>query len=86
MIAFEVSDMTCGHCARTITQAVEAADPGARVDIDLAAHRVQIDPVAADAQSLARALGEAGYSPIVADASQPLPGGGTAPRKGCCCG
>ena len=48
MLTFEVKDMTCGHCVSTITKAVEAADPGARVQIDLAAHRVQIQPVSSD--------------------------------------
>lgn len=28
MLAFEVKDMTCGHCVDAITKAVEAADPG----------------------------------------------------------
>ena len=37
MLTFEVKDMTCGHCVGAITKAVEAADPGARVQIDLAA-------------------------------------------------
>ena len=41
-LAFTVEDMTCGHCARTITGAVLAAYPAARVDIDLAAKRVSI--------------------------------------------
>ncbi len=49
MIAFEVNDMTCGHCVRAITEAVHCADNGARVQVDLAAHRVQIEPVAAQA-------------------------------------
>ena len=31
MIAFEVKDMTCGHCAGTITKAVAAVDQGAKV-------------------------------------------------------
>ncbi|MBI5722069.1 MAG: heavy-metal-associated domain-containing protein [Burkholderiales bacterium] len=85
MIAFEVRDMTCGHCAGTITKAVEAADPGARVDIDLAAHRVQIQPAASDAQRLARAITEAGYTPVAAAAEAPIPGDNTAGRRGCCC-
>ena len=49
MIAFEVKDMTCGHCASTITKAVQAADKDARVAIDLASHRVEIEPAQADA-------------------------------------
>lgn len=36
MIAFEVNDMTCGHCVSTITKALQAVDKDAKVDIDLA--------------------------------------------------
>lgn len=64
MIAFEVNDMTCGHCASTITKAVKAADKDARVRIDLARHRVEIEPDDADAQELSDAIKEAGYTPV----------------------
>ena len=47
MIAFQVNDMTCGHCVSTITKAVRAVDKGASVEVDLARHRVTIDPVVA---------------------------------------
>ena len=85
MIAFEVNDMTCGHCVSTITKAVKAADQDATVQIDLATHRVQIEPVAANAQQLAHAIVEAGYSPVPVQATPPT----TAPSKagsGCGCG
>ncbi|NUZ08523.1 heavy-metal-associated domain-containing protein [Piscinibacter koreensis] len=36
MIAFQVNDMTCGHCVSTITKAVRAVDKQASVSIDLA--------------------------------------------------
>jgi copper chaperone len=64
MIAFEVNDMTCGHCASTITKAVKAADQEAKVEIDLASHRVRIEPAQADAQALADAIKDAGYTPV----------------------
>jgi len=64
MIAFEVNDMTCGHCVGTITQAVKAADKDARVQIDLARHRVEIEPGDADARTLGDAIKEAGYTPV----------------------
>jgi copper chaperone len=64
MIAFEVNDMTCGHCASTITKAVKAADKDAKVQIDLAKHRVEIEPSDADAQELSDAIKEAGYTPV----------------------
>jgi copper chaperone len=63
MIAFEVHDMSCGHCVATITQALQRADEGARVQIDLATHRVQVEPASADVAALAEAIREAGYTP-----------------------
>jgi Copper chaperone len=66
MIAFEVKDMTCGHCVSTITQAVKAVDRNAKVEIDLARHRVEIEPADADADALDEAIREAGYTPIPA--------------------
>ena len=36
MIAYEVNDMTCGHCASTITKAVKAVDRDAKVEVDSA--------------------------------------------------
>ena len=68
MIAFEVQDMTCGHCARAITQAVQAADPGAQVQIDLVAHRVAIEPAQAAAAALGDAIRGAGFTPVPAAA------------------
>ena len=38
---FEVQDMTCGGCANAITRAVTAADPAAKLDIDVAAKIVR---------------------------------------------
>jgi len=64
MIAFEVNDMTCGHCVSTITKAVKGADQDARVNIDLARHRVEIEPHDADAQELSDAIKKAGYTPV----------------------
>jgi copper chaperone len=63
MNKFEVLDMSCGHCVSTITRAIRAVDAGARVEIDLASHRVSVEPTEADAQELADAIREAGYSP-----------------------
>ena len=83
MIAFEVNDMTCGHCVSTITRALKAVDPAARVSVDLAAHRVRIEAAEADAAELGDAIKEAGYTPVaVADAAACAP---AATRGSCCC-
>ena len=83
MLAFEVKDMTCGHCVGAITKAVEAADPGARVQVDLAAHRVQIHPVSSDRAGLAEAITAAGYRPTDADTQGKVSVPAT--KVGCCC-
>lgn len=66
MISFQVNDMTCGHCVSTITKALKAADKDAKVQIDLATHLVQVEPVSADVEELADAIKEAGYTPVPA--------------------
>ena len=62
MLAFEVNDMTCGHCAKTITAAVAQAAPGATVTIDLPTHRVTVTG-ADDADKIEDAIRDAGYQP-----------------------
>ena len=66
MIAFEVHDMTCGHCVSSITKAVKTLDKDAEVRIDLATHRVEVEPARADAAQLAAAIEDAGYTPVPA--------------------
>ena len=84
MIAFEVKDMTCGHCVSTITKALKGADKDAKVQIDLASHRVQIEPTEANASELSDAIKEAGYTPV-----ELAGGAAAAPARrsaGGCCG
>ena len=66
MIAFEVKDMTCGHCVSTVTQAVKSVDKTASVRVDLATHRVEIEASGANAQALQAAIADAGYTPVPA--------------------
>ena len=69
MIAFQVDDMTCGHCAHAIEQAIRALDPGARVSVDLSTKRVSVSGTAASAAAIAAALTDAGYAPRLLDAA-----------------
>jgi copper chaperone len=64
MLSFQVDDMSCGHCVSAITQALKAADRDAVVHIDLAAHKVQVEPAAASAAQLQAAIEDAGYTPV----------------------
>jgi copper chaperone len=84
LITFEVRDMTCGHCVSSITKAVRAIDPGAQVAVDLATHRVRIEPAESNGTELSDAIREAGYTPVpVDDGAAPVER--SAPRSGCCC-
>jgi len=62
MLEFHVEDMTCGHCAGAITKAVQQAVPQATVQVDLDSHTVRVQG-APDAQAVAAAISEAGYTP-----------------------
>ena len=88
MISFQVNDMTCGHCVSSITKAVKALDSGAKVQIDLASHRVDIEPAGANAVELNNAIKEAGYTPVAVknSAVAPIIAAAAPTRKGCCCG
>ena len=86
MIAFEVKDMTCGHCVSTLTKALTAADPEAKVHFDLATHRVEIESIAVGAATLGDAIRHAGYSPRILDGAPAPAASSTAPaQRGCCC-
>jgi copper chaperone len=64
MISFKVDDMTCGHCVSTITKALKGVDATAKVQFDLATHRVDIEPGQAHAAQLRDAIQEAGFTPV----------------------
>jgi copper chaperone len=57
-----VPDMACGACATTISQAIEALDPGAQVQADPAHKTVQVVTSAALA-AVRSAIEQAGYHP-----------------------
>jgi copper chaperone len=59
---FILPTMTCGHCVRAVTQAVQQLDPSAKVTIDLPSHRVQV--VSTESiDAVKTVLTEAGYEP-----------------------
>lgn len=62
MYRFNVSDMTCGHCASTITRAVKGVDGEADVEVSLGDKRVAVRS-ALSQQEIAEAIQEAGYTP-----------------------
>lgn len=60
MQVFKVQGMSCGHCIRAITQAVQARDQAADVQVDLAAGEVRVASGLAEEQVL-EAIREEGY-------------------------
>lgn len=62
MIHYTIQNMSCGNCVRHITRAVQAVAPDAKVEADLAEHRVRIE-TDADEAAIRRALADAGYPP-----------------------
>jgi copper chaperone len=58
-----VDGMTCGHCVRAITRAVQALDPAAQVAVDLDARSVDVQADLPAAQVVA-AIAEAGYPTV----------------------
>lgn len=62
MIEMTLPTMTCGHCVRAVTQAVQKVDAQASLQVDLPTHRVRIES-ALPAQAFLAALAEEGYEP-----------------------
>ncbi len=62
MLEFNLPDMSCGHCASTVSQACKLVDPAAKVEVDVNGKTVKIES-AGDRRAFAEALTEAGYPP-----------------------
>jgi copper chaperone len=63
----DVQKMTCNHCVRAVTNAVQALDPQAKVEVNLADGRVRVDG-SVDAEAAARAIRDEGYAVRVIEA------------------
>lgn len=61
MSTFSVPDMTCGHCVRSITEAIQAVAPQATVSTDLEKHQVTVQGL--DGAQTLKVIEEAGYTP-----------------------
>jgi copper chaperone len=59
-IALKVEGMTCQHCVRAITQSIRARDPGAEVQVDLAAGTVRAE-TRLNREVVTEAVTEEGY-------------------------
>ena len=62
---FTVTGMTCSHCEKAVTRALQQVDPQARVQIDRVQNTVQVES-AQSRETLAQAIAEEGYA-VLAD-------------------
>ncbi|CDF86166.1 hypothetical protein PKB_4846 [Pseudomonas knackmussii B13] len=60
MHVFNVKGMSCGHCVRAVTQAIQARDAAAQVQVDLADGEVRVDSRLPE-EALLEAIREEGY-------------------------
>jgi copper chaperone len=63
MIQFSIPDMSCGHCVKAVTEAVQSVDAQAKVQVDLGTKQVRVESQAPREQ-LVHALAEAGYPTV----------------------
>lgn len=81
MIAFDVQDMTCGHCVNAVTKAVRQADQEATVSVSLDTKRVQINSPLGNTVAFEAAIRGAGYHPVPATTASAT---AAARTTGCC--
>ncbi|MDZ3993905.1 heavy-metal-associated domain-containing protein [Pseudomonas sp. Teo4] len=65
MQVFNVQGMTCGHCVKAVTRAVQEQDAQARVEVDLAGKQVRVQSDLTSERIL-DAIREEGYQAEVA--------------------
>lgn len=58
---FTVTGMTCGHCEKAVTRAIQEADPQAQVKIDRSQNKVEVES-AQPRETLTKAIAEEGYA------------------------
>jgi copper chaperone len=56
----QIDNMTCGCCARSVTEAIHSVDPQARVEIELPLRRFNVES-GADESMVAAVLEDVGY-------------------------
>jgi copper chaperone len=86
MTTFRIDDMSCGHCASTITRALQVLDPAMDVQVDLTTHRVEISATSVPAAMLAAAIKDAGYGLVELQTAGSTDKSADPARSGCCGG
>ncbi|WP_412460775.1 heavy-metal-associated domain-containing protein [Pseudomonas sp. SC11] len=60
MHVFNVQGMTCGHCVKAVTQAIQTVDAAAQVKVDLPGRQVKVQSES-PAERIVAAIMEEGY-------------------------
>jgi copper chaperone len=60
MLTLSIPAISCGHCARAITDAIHELDPAASVQVDVAA-RIAVVDTRADSAAVRERLAAEGY-------------------------
>ncbi|MFW9606120.1 MAG: heavy-metal-associated domain-containing protein [Pseudomonas sp.] len=66
MQLFNVQGMSCGHCVKAVTTAIQQQDPLARVEVNLSTAQVRVESTLEAARIIAL-LDEAGYDAQTAE-------------------
>ena len=61
---FDVQGMSCNHCAKAVTKAVQQLDAQAQVQVDLAGKKVEVESTQAR-EAIAKAIADEGYTVAV---------------------
>jgi len=56
-----VDNMTCNHCVKAVTKAINDVDPNAKVSVDLTKKEVTIDGGSISQEAAIKAVDDAGY-------------------------
>lgn len=81
-----VEGMSCGHCVRTITTAMQELDPSAIVDIDLSTGKVCIGSNSIAVATATQAIQRAGYAVVAVLDEEPNGTMGEQAAARSCCG
>jgi len=57
---FDVQGMSCNHCSKAVTKAVQQLDPQAQVQVDLPGKKVEVESTQTR-QAIAKAIADEGY-------------------------
>jgi copper chaperone CopZ len=63
MYTLSVEGMSCGHCVASVTKSILAIDSQAKVHVDLAAKKVEVDS-SAGLNAITAAITSGGYSVV----------------------